>query len=378
LVHARSDFEAKTKGHEAVHTFLTHRFAQYVSTEADTHVDLHHRIEDERVEPADANTIPDAQRGLFPALSTARLKDIPDSDSAGRRIASASERVQRARRELLETRRPGLRDEQRAMLAWMTMERLIAAGRQNKGDTITSLATAATLIHFRAMFARVLHDARAGLWLSACLAPNEFRPHVDVWLDDLIADERALLYVDVLESIRTKRVMDPKAPINDEEALRRLWSERQKVLELHHALKVWAPLAASGLYWFLQVTGRESDKPDFKAVGNGKALAVCFRDLYDEIASFFAHVYEIRNRVAHGEGAFHSGQDPSAIQIYHRFLILTEPVLDAAERWDAQGMTLEQGFGLALDKVHDLAGIHHEGGKDEPLELERFVELLDV
>ncbi|MDC0749071.1 hypothetical protein [Polyangium mundeleinium] len=382
---ARSNFEARQMGRQRVHALLSERFARRVMPEPDVTIDLHERVAYEHVESIEAHSMEHADReepldadrsfpGLAPYRRDSSAPALRANPSRGTETSVPRQRILRARREILDTRRPGLNGEQRTMLAWMAMERLVATGLQSKVETIPCLAAPAALLHLKGTFTRILHDARAGLWLSACMEPqNEpLARLVAQWLPDLSEEQRAVLDPEAVPSMRRKRVMDRIPALGEESSLRWLWEQRRTLLEFKDVLTVWAPFAAAGLHDYLVITGEEKDTKR-ESVGNGTKLADYFRQLYEDIASFFAHVYETRNRAAHGGETLE--RDHAAIELYQRFIALTEPVLDAAERWVDRGLTLEQVFGLALDKASDLAGLPHSK-PGRKLDLGRLDELL--
>jgi hypothetical protein len=390
-VHARSDFEARTVGQRRVLALLSERYAQCVGGDddapVDLAVDLHERPDDERVEALDTNkdaTVDrdadaDCRRGL-PGLthvnSTNRQTSGAPLSGAGSVLQGQSagvnsNRVGRARREVLDARRPGLHGEQRVMLAWMAMERLISGGKDSKGDVIASLSAAASLIQLRSEFARILRDARAGLWLATCLQPESesLRALIPIWIPDLPEVKRAQANPETAESVRRARVMDPMPHVDHEDALRILWKQRSNIPTLQAALEPLAPLASAGLFDFMVITDRFGDR-EHKSIGDGSELAKYFREVYEDISSFCAHVYEIRNRAAHGGGIIDRDHDPAAVEIYQRFIALAEPVLDSTERWVAEGMSLEQIWGLAIDRAQDLAELNFSETTDD-FEFER-------
>ncbi|UQA63384.1 hypothetical protein [Polyangium aurulentum] len=385
-VQARSGFEARILGRHKVQALLAEQYAQRVVPEPDAMVELHERPDDEQVVPFESSSSaervdreepqqpPRALPGLSFASSTSSRSSVKLTRGGVAKVArgqtsAPQQRVLHARRELLDARRPGLRSEQRVMLAWMATERLINAGKEGKGETVTVLAAAASLSHLRSALSRILSNARAGLWLMACLEPDNtaIQGLFARWLSDLPADQRALIDPQTSEAVRRARAMDPMPPIHDEEALRQLWAQRADIPPLRDMLNSWAPLAAAGLQDFLVITG-EGKTVEHEIVGDGGKFSEHFRHIYEEVSSLFAYAYEVRNRTAHGGGVLHRDHDPGAAECYQRFVALVDPVLDAAERWVSHGMSLEQVWGIALDKAQDLAGLPHgkEQGPEAP------------
>lgn len=125
-----------------------------------------------------------------------------------------------------------------------------------------------------------------------------------------------------------------------------------------------------------QVVGNpiESTKGVAEDGENLSGVSTYFRSIYEDMTSFFSHIYEIRNRFVHSGEGFDSSREPATGEVFERFYVLIDPIISSLEsRLQKPGTDLESFWHLAQDLAHDLASLRT---KDQ-FTSRRLVELLN-
>ncbi len=362
-VQARSWFEARERGRTLIHTLLVSRHFHARRSLKRRAYELPGRpdaVEVSEESAPDQTLVVDGPIPHIPGLLWAHdLIMMPPSNLFPSAAESREHRLDLTVQGLLRSRDPDLSPPERLLSVWSAIEQLVSSGKDGKDSTVEVLAAAASVLHFKSEVQRIYHDAMAGLIAAVTFHPeNELLQQlVRQWLPQHSPATQELKNIPgaLLQSRLAAKTVPRPSHVPARVAMDELWRHRGQLTDLRMAVEHVAPLAAEGLYHFEQITGDGATVPS--PLGDGKRLATYFRELYEDVLSFFFYVYEMRNRFVHGGGEFSAIREPAVLEVYERFCALVEPVVEVLVQKDRRDTDLSALWDLARELARDLASL---------------------